>query len=51
MRTRRAFKTIAGKLEVQGIVPRSMTPDEMRAFVAGEIAKFGAIFVRAKIHA
>jgi tripartite-type tricarboxylate transporter receptor subunit TctC len=44
-------QSIAERLEVQGIVPRPMTPAEMRIFVAGEIAKFGAIITRANIHA
>ncbi len=40
---------IAKKLEVQGIVPRPMTPAEFKAFVAGEAEKFGRIIARANI--
>ncbi len=40
---------IAKKLEVQGIVPRPMTPTEFKAFVAGEAEKFGQIIARANI--
>lgn len=43
-------RTIAQKLEVQGIVPRPMTPAELKAFVAGEAEKFGKIIARANIH-
>ena len=43
-------KAIAQKLETQGIVPRLMTPAELRAFVASEIAKFTQIITRANIH-
>lgn len=41
---------IAHKLEVQGIVPRPMTPAELKQFVAGEAEKFGKIIARANIH-
>jgi tripartite-type tricarboxylate transporter receptor subunit TctC len=41
---------VAHKLEVQGIVPRPMTPAEFKAFVAGEAEKFGQIIARANIH-
>ena len=44
-------KAIAQKLEVQGIVPRPMTPAEFRAFVTAEVKKFGEIMTRANIHA
>jgi tripartite-type tricarboxylate transporter receptor subunit TctC len=44
-------KTIVGKLEVQGIVPRPMTPVAFRAFVAAEAEKFGKIIARANIRA
>jgi tripartite-type tricarboxylate transporter receptor subunit TctC len=44
-------KTLAEKLATQGIVPRPMTPAQFRAFVAGEITKFGQIITRANIHA
>jgi tripartite-type tricarboxylate transporter receptor subunit TctC len=44
-------KTTVGKLEVQGIVPRPMTPAEFRAFVDAEVKKFGEIMTRANIHA
>ena len=42
---------VAQKLEVQGIVPRPLTPAEFRAFVDAEIKKFGEIMTRANIHA
>jgi tripartite-type tricarboxylate transporter receptor subunit TctC len=42
-------KTMAGKLEIQGIVPRPMTPPEYRAFVAAEAEKFGKIIEDANI--
>jgi tripartite-type tricarboxylate transporter receptor subunit TctC len=42
---------VAQKLEVQGIVPRPLTPAEFRAFVGAEVAKFGEIMTRANIHA
>jgi tripartite-type tricarboxylate transporter receptor subunit TctC len=42
---------VAQKLEVQGIVPRPLSPTEFRAFVDGEIKKFGEIMTRANIHA
>jgi tripartite-type tricarboxylate transporter receptor subunit TctC len=41
--------SIAKKLEVQGIVPRPMTPAEFKAFVASEAKKFGEIIARANI--
>jgi tripartite-type tricarboxylate transporter receptor subunit TctC len=44
-------KTISEKLEVQGIVPRAMTPAEVRAFVASEAEKFGKIVAQANIRA
>jgi tripartite-type tricarboxylate transporter receptor subunit TctC len=44
-------KTTVGKLEVQGIVPRPMTPVAFRAFVAAEAEKFGKIIARANIRA
>ena len=44
-------KAIAQKLEVQGIVPRPMTPAEFRALVTAEVKKFGEIMTRANIHA
>jgi tripartite-type tricarboxylate transporter receptor subunit TctC len=40
---------IAETLIVQGIVPRAMTPDAFKAFVASESQKFAAIIERAKI--
>jgi len=40
---------IAETLTVQGIVPRAMTPDAFKAFVASESQKFAAIIERAKI--
>jgi tripartite-type tricarboxylate transporter receptor subunit TctC len=42
---------VAHKLEVQGIVPRPMSPVEFRAFVDAEVKKFGEIMTRANIHA
>jgi len=44
-------KATAQKLEVQGIVPRPLTPAEFRDFVGAEIKKFGEIMTRANIHA
>jgi tripartite-type tricarboxylate transporter receptor subunit TctC len=44
-------KAIAEKLEVQGIVPRIMTPAEVRAFVVSEAEKFGKIVAQANIKA
>jgi tripartite-type tricarboxylate transporter receptor subunit TctC len=44
-------KAIADKLEVQGIVPRVMTPSELRVFVAAEAEKFGRIVQQANIKA
>jgi tripartite-type tricarboxylate transporter receptor subunit TctC len=44
-------KTISEKLQVQGIVPRAMTPAEARAFVASEADKFGKIVAQANIKA
>jgi tripartite-type tricarboxylate transporter receptor subunit TctC len=44
-------KPIAEKLEMQGIVPRIMTPAEYRAFVASETEKFGRIVAQANIKA
>jgi tripartite-type tricarboxylate transporter receptor subunit TctC len=44
-------KTISGKLEVQGIVPRITTPAQVRAFVASEAEKFGKIVAQANIKA
>src|SRR5262249_58598316 len=38
---------VAQKLEVQGIVPRPMSPAEFATFVDGEIKKFGEIMTRA----
>jgi tripartite-type tricarboxylate transporter receptor subunit TctC len=40
-------KAISEKLNVQGIVPRIMTPAAYRAFVASETGKFGQIVQRA----
>jgi tripartite-type tricarboxylate transporter receptor subunit TctC len=40
---------LAETLTAQGIVPRAMTPDAFKAFVASESAKFAAIIERAKI--
>ena len=42
-------KAIAQKLEVQGIVPRPMTPAEYGAFVAAEAEKFGRVIAQAHI--
>src|SRR5690348_13379752 len=42
---------VAQKLEVQGIVPRPMSPAEFGTFVDGEIKKFGEIMTRANIRA
>jgi tripartite-type tricarboxylate transporter receptor subunit TctC len=42
-------RAIADKLEVQGIVPRILTPAQYRAFVAAETEKFGKIVVQANI--
>jgi tripartite-type tricarboxylate transporter receptor subunit TctC len=42
-------KAIAGKLEVQGIVPRIMSAPDCKAFVASEAAKFGKIVQQANI--
>ena len=42
-------KSIAEKLEVQGIVPRIMTPAQYRAFVAAETEKFGKVVAQANI--
>ena len=44
-------KSIADKLEAQGIVPRILTPAEYRAFVADETGKFGKIVAQANIKA
>ena len=44
-------KAIAEKLEGQGIVPRVMTPPELRVFVAAEAEKFGRIVQQANIKA
>ena len=44
-------KSIAQKLEVQGIVTRPMTPAEYRAFVAAEAQKFGSVIAQANIRA
>lgn len=44
-------KAIAEKLEVQGIVPRVMTPAAARAFVVSEAEKFGRIVQQANIKA
>jgi tripartite-type tricarboxylate transporter receptor subunit TctC len=44
-------KAIAEKLEVQGIVPRVMTPAVVRAFVVSEAEKFGRIVQQANIKA
>jgi tripartite-type tricarboxylate transporter receptor subunit TctC len=41
--------TIAAKLEVQGIVPRPMTPAQLKAFVRSESDKFGKIIEAANI--
>ena len=44
-------KTIAEKLDVQGIVPRSMNPAQYRGFVVAEAEKFGKIVAQANIKA
>jgi tripartite-type tricarboxylate transporter receptor subunit TctC len=44
-------KAIVDKLQVQGIVPRPMSPAEFRAFVAAEAAKFGKVIAQANIRA
>jgi tripartite-type tricarboxylate transporter receptor subunit TctC len=44
-------RSIAEKLEIQGIVPRPMTPQQFGAFVTAEIEKFGSVIARANIHA
>jgi tripartite-type tricarboxylate transporter receptor subunit TctC len=44
-------KAIAEKLELQGIVPRIMTPAQYRTFVAAETEKFGKIVAQANIKA
>jgi tripartite-type tricarboxylate transporter receptor subunit TctC len=40
---------VAAKLDVHGIVPRKMSPAELRDFVRGESEKFGKIIETAKI--
>jgi tripartite-type tricarboxylate transporter receptor subunit TctC len=42
-------KGIIDKLMPQGIVPKTMTPQEYKAFVTSETAKFGAIVQQANI--
>jgi tripartite-type tricarboxylate transporter receptor subunit TctC len=42
-------KTLVQKLEIQGIVPRPMSPADFRTFVAGEADKFGKIIAKANI--
>jgi tripartite-type tricarboxylate transporter receptor subunit TctC len=42
-------KAIGEKLELQGIVPRIMTPAQYRSFVAAETEKFGKIVAQANI--
>jgi tripartite-type tricarboxylate transporter receptor subunit TctC len=42
-------KAIFEKLEAQGIVPRAMTPEEVRTFVVAEAEKFGRIVRQANI--
>jgi tripartite-type tricarboxylate transporter receptor subunit TctC len=42
-------KAIVDKLMPQGIVPKTMTPSEYKAFVASETAKFGKIVTLANI--
>jgi tripartite-type tricarboxylate transporter receptor subunit TctC len=42
-------KAISEKLDVQGIVPRILTPAAYRAFVVSETGKFGQIVQRANI--
>jgi tripartite-type tricarboxylate transporter receptor subunit TctC len=44
-------RSIAEKLEVQGIVPRVLTPAEARSFVLSEAEKFGRIVQQANIKA
>jgi tripartite-type tricarboxylate transporter receptor subunit TctC len=44
-------KAIAEKLEVQGIVPRIMSPAQYREFVVSEAEKFGKIVAQANIKA
>ena len=44
-------KATAEKLEVQGIVPRIMSPAQYRDFVASEAEKFGRIVAQANIKA
>jgi tripartite-type tricarboxylate transporter receptor subunit TctC len=44
-------RSIAEKLEVQGIVPRVLTPTEARSFVVSEAEKFGRIVQQANIKA
>jgi tripartite-type tricarboxylate transporter receptor subunit TctC len=44
-------RAIAEKLEVQGIVPRILSPAEARVFVASETEKFGRIVQLANIKA
>jgi tripartite-type tricarboxylate transporter receptor subunit TctC len=44
-------KAISAKLEIQGIVPRIMTPARFHAFVASEAEKFGKIVAQANIKA
>ena len=44
-------KAIAEKLEVQGIVPRIMSPAQYRDFVTSEAEKFGKIVAQANIKA
>ena len=44
-------KALAGKLEAQGIVPRSMNLAQLRDFVRSEAEKFGRIAVAANIKA
>ena len=43
-------KSIAEKLEIQGIVPRALTPAQFGDFVRSEAQKFGEIITRANIH-
>jgi tripartite-type tricarboxylate transporter receptor subunit TctC len=40
---------LAEKLMVQGIVPKTMTPAEYKAFVDSETAKFGKVVATADI--
>jgi tripartite-type tricarboxylate transporter receptor subunit TctC len=44
-------KAIADKLDVQGIVPRPLSPAEFRTFVSAETEKFGRIIQQANIRA